>query len=98
MKHGNFAALVLAGVLAMGGCATNPAADVCGEVRTIENTPAALALINAQPPTSAIGVVWADLKSACSGGSLKPGVGESWASQVLQDLLALAPSLIALIH
>jgi hypothetical protein len=98
MKHGKIAALALAGALLTAGCAASTtSSQVCTEVQAIENNTAAAALLNGEPATSAIGVVWADVKSACQNGSLNPSVGESWAQQVLQDLLALAPSLVALI-
>jgi hypothetical protein len=99
MKHGLLAALAVAGGLAIGGCASgsNQEADVCTEVQAIESDAATAALLDGEPSTSAIGVVWADVKSACSNGSLNPTVSESWAEEVLQDLLALAPSLVGLI-
>jgi len=99
MKHGLLAAGALALALGLGACAgSTPTQDVCGAVTAVEADPAAIAYLNAQPATSAIGVVWADISTACKSGTLASGVNQSWAQQVWQDLVALVPMLVALVH
>lgn len=98
MKHGLFAAGAVALALGLGACAgATSTQDVCGAVAAVGADPVVMAYLEAQPPTSAIGVLWADVGAACKSGTLASGVNQNWAQQVLTDLVALVPSLLPLI-
>ena len=93
----NFAiAAALVAALGLGGCAQLSSVDntVCTEVQSIESNPAASGPHDAQDPHSAVGVLWADAKSACLNGAPAPGVSTDWAQFVEQELLALIPSVL----
>jgi hypothetical protein len=96
MKH--LATLALAGALLAAGCSpqttTTVATDVCAEIGKIEANPAAVAALDGLSQSSAAGVLWADLKSACPGGEPAPGVSTSWAQLVEEELAALLPSVL----
>lgn len=56
--------------------------------------PAAIASLNALDPHSAIGVIWADAKSACTNGAPAPGVSVSWGSMLWGELKVLIPQML----
>jgi hypothetical protein len=92
------AGLALAGALLAAGCSsqttTTVTTDVCAEVGKIEANADAVAALDGLSPSSAAGVLWVDLKSACVNGQPTPGVSTSWAQLVEEELAALLPSVL----
>ena len=68
---------------------TTVATDACSVVAKAEADPAVAGVLNALPPTSAGGILWADLKAGC-----KKGAAPNWLALVLAELQALFPNLI----
>ncbi len=86
------AALVLP--LALNGCAdlTTAVSTVCGDLARMPL--AAVATLDAQDPHSAIGVLWADAKSACVAGAPAAGVSTDWTGMIFGELKVLIPQLL----
>lgn len=88
--------LVLAVGLAVSACqGLTPAAvssgvsQVCSDVALLPI--AVTRALDAQAPTSALGVLWADAKAGCSVGAPALGVSTDWTALVFGELKALAP-------
>ena len=81
----------LAVAIGLSGCSTltTVTADTCSVVAKAEADPAVAGVLNALPPTSAGGILWADLKAGC-----KKGAAPNWLALVLAELKALFPNLI----
>ena len=88
------AAAALALPLALGSCAEvwKAVDTVCTEqAKMPANVVAALDALDVH---SAAGVYWANAKSACAAGVPVIGVSETWGSQMLGAVKALAPAVI----
>lgn len=92
--RGLFAAAAVAGMLALGGCAevAKVETSVCAELAKMP--PVVVASLNAIDQHSALGVYWADAKSACTNGAPTVGVSTGWGSAMLGAVKALAPVVI----
>ena len=98
MKKIMMAATVACGAaLGLTGCAqlSQGVTAVCADVASLP--PAAIAMLDAQPPNSAIGVVWADTKSGCANGVPVAGVDTSWTGMVWGMVKTLAPTVLPMI-
>lgn len=98
MKH-LFAPLSLAAVglailLSFSGCAqvAQVANTVCTDMAKIP--PDAAAALNALDPHTALGVYWADAKSACINGVPTVGVTGDWANQMWGAVKGLLPQVL----
>jgi hypothetical protein len=69
-------------------------ATVCGIIATAESNATVQQQLAGISPTSALGVLWADVQSGCVGGTAVAGVSTSWETQVLAYLEALLPSVL----
>src|SRR5690349_9045881 len=80
--------------LAMSGCQPfmSGFTTACADIASMP--PAAVAALNAQDPHSAIGVLWADAKSACVAGLPAVGVDQSWGGMIWGELKVLIPQLL----
>ncbi len=80
--------------LVLTGCAalTTASNTVCGDIAKLPA--AATAVLDAQDPHSALGVLWADAKAGCVNGAPAAAVDTSWTGMVWGELKALAPTLI----
>lgn len=83
-----------ASLLLIASCqqATTAFDTTCADIAAMP--PAAVAVLDAQDPHSALGVIWADAKSACSNGIPVPGVSASWGSMLWGELKVLIPQLL----
>jgi hypothetical protein len=86
MRNKTIAAACLA--IVMAGCQAITT-GACTEVLKIEANPSVSAFLNSLPPTSAGGILWADLKAGCA-----KGASPDWLALVLAELKALFPNLI----
>lgn len=89
-----FLALALAAPLALGGCA-----GVIDAANTACNAQAkmpanAVAALDSLDPHSALGIYWADAKSACANGVPVASVSSTWREQLWGSVKALAPTII----
>lgn len=83
--------IVIAGLLlALGACAQ--VSTTCGDIAHMPS--AVAATLDAQDQHSALGVLWADTKSACVAGAPTPGVDQSWGGMVWGEVKALIPQLL----
>ncbi len=92
-------ALICLALAGCGGAANTPAlvvTDACKVVATLK-TAAEGAVLDAQDPHSAAGVLWADLQSACVNGAPSPAVKTDWVGIVLAGLKTAAPYIIPVI-
>ena len=93
------AALVLAAPLALGACSpaqvSGTVSTVCADVAAI--SPPARAILDAQDPHSAAGVLWADTKSACINGTIAANVSPDWAGLVVGELKTLLPQVLPIL-
>ncbi len=94
--------VLILGLVALAGCAQlqsvgKTVSGVCLQVQAITSNPAAVAVLNAQDPGSAVGVLWADTKAACAGAQVASGVDPDWAGLVFGELKALAPTVLPLL-
>ena len=80
--------------LALGGCAEiwKAVDTVCTEQAKMPAN--VVAALDALDTHSAVGVYWANAKSACSNGVPVVGVSETWSAQMLGAVKALAPSVL----
>jgi hypothetical protein len=69
-------------------------ATVCATIAGIQGNSAATAQLAAIPPSSALGVVWADLQSGCIAGAPAGGVDTSWTAMVLGMFKTLLPQVL----
>ncbi len=85
---------ILALPLALGGCPqfTTAVSTVCTDIAKMP--PAAVAVLDAQDPHSAVGVLWSDAKAACIAGVPAPGVSQDWGGMVWGELKVLIPQLL----
>lgn len=81
---------VLAACAAAGSQPTPPIA--CSAVSAIEAS-ALGSRLNAADPHGAEGVLWADAKAACPGGTPASGVDPTWIGAVVQMLAQVVPAL-----
>lgn len=89
------ASLSLYGCSAVAPAPPPPASNVCTTVAKIEATPSAVLALDALDPHSAGGVLWANVEAACPlGVSIPPTVSPTWGQIVLQELIALLPSIL----
>ena len=88
------AGAVCAGLLLLASCSqlTTAANTVCTDIAGLP--PAATASLDAQDQHSALGVLWADAKSACANGVPAPGISESWGGMVWGELKVLIPQVL----
>ena len=93
MKH-ILASLGLVTLLALGGCqqAATAVSTACADIAAMP--PAATAALDAQDAHIAIGVLWADAKSACANGVPVAGVTVSWGAMVWNEVKALIPQVL----
>jgi hypothetical protein len=84
-------AVALALPLAFSGCSqvSSVVSTVCTDMAALP--PAAATSLNAVDPHSALGVYWADAKSACLNGVPTAGVSATWATTMWASVKALAP-------
>ena len=66
--------------------------SVCTDIAQIP--PPAAATLNSLDPHSALGVYWADAKSACTNGVPTSGVGTDWANQMWGAVKGLIPQVL----
>ncbi len=94
------------GVVCLGlvGCSTaalvqstSIGTSVCADVAKAKATPIVAAALDAQVPTSSIGVLWADAKSACVGAVVAPGVTTDWAGLIWGEVKVLAPTVLPIL-
>ena len=80
--------------LAFSGCqqAAQVADTVCTDMAAMP--PAAAAALNSLDPKSALGVYWADAKSACLNGVPTVGVSGDWRGQMWQAVKMLIPQVL----
>ena len=92
-------ALALAAPLALGACTpqqvSGTVSTVCADVAAI--SPQARAILDAQDPHSAAGVLWADTKSACVNGTIAVGVDPTWGGMIVGELKALIPQVLPML-
>jgi hypothetical protein len=81
-------------VLSVGACAplTTAVNTVCTDIAKMP--PAAVAVLDAQDPHAAVGVLWADAKAACVAGVPVVGVDASWTGTVWGELKVLIPQVV----
>jgi len=87
----------LCGAIALSaGCqsTTQAVGTVCAQIAKYQADPAVTGPLDAQDPHSALGVLWADAKSACANGVPAAGASTDWTGLVTQEMLALAPTVI----
>ena len=84
-------------MLAATGCSTVTSAvtGVCTDIANLP--PTAVSVLQGQPASSALGVLWADAKSGCANGVAVAGVDTSWTGQVWGMLKAIAPTVIPML-
>lgn len=59
--------------------------------------PQAVAVLNAQDPHSALGVLWIDAQAACVAGAPTPGVNATWGAMVWGEVKALIPQVLPML-
>jgi len=86
--------LGLCAALSLSACSalTTTVSTVCVDIAALP--PAAVAVLNAQDPHSAIGVLWADAKVACVAGVPAAGVSTDWAGMIWGELKVLIPQVL----
>ncbi len=87
MRNNVIAGACLAAAIALGGCGTVKT-DACSVLTQIEADPSIASYLNSLPPSSAGGILWADLKAGCA-----KGASPDWLALVLAELKALFPNL-----
>jgi hypothetical protein len=70
---------------------------VCGIIATAETNATVEQQLAGISPTSALGVLWADVQSGCVNGQAAAGVSETWTADVLGMLENLLPSVLPLL-
>ena len=87
-------ALPVLAVLGLAGCSqvSSVVSTTCADLAKMP--PAAVAVLDAQDPHSALGVLWADTKSACANGVPAVGVTADWGGMVWGELKVLIPQLL----
>lgn len=92
--------IVLISLLALTACTSQTQeqfSKVCAEIQTIQTNPNVAPVLNAQDPHSAVGVLWADAKSACNNGIPVVGVSTDWSALVWGEIKALAPIVLPIL-
>ncbi|HEX3862748.1 MAG TPA: hypothetical protein VHY35_13740 [Stellaceae bacterium] len=99
-----FLPVVLGLSLLAGGCtqaqvqtATNTASAVCTDVQAAESNAAVAGPLDAEDPHSALGVLWADAKSACTNGVPAVGVSTDWGALVWSEAKQLVPVVLPIL-
>lgn len=92
----------LALLLLVAGCGSLPPVasggvtptSICQVVASLQGNGTAAGLLGQLAPTSALGVVWADLQSGCAAGQPAAGVSPSWTAQDAGMFKALLPQVL----
>ena len=85
---------IFGAVLWLAACASatpGPAAGVCSDIGSM--VPAAVAALDGQPATSAVGVLWADVKAGCATAA-SVSASPDWTGMVWGELKALIPQVL----
>ncbi len=83
----------------LGGCPqfTQAVTTVCNDIATAQANQLVAGSLNAQDPHSALGVLWADAKSACVNGVPAPMVATDWGALVWGEVKTLAPVVVPIL-
>ena len=87
--------LVIVAALSLAACTAQQQAAVSSVCQNLASMPpAVVASLDAQDQHSAIGVLWADVKSGCANGVPTLGVDQSWTGMVWGELKAILPAVL----